>query len=43
LLGGLLGGGGAGRNAGGGLGAMLDANGNGNPLDDILGMLNGRR
>ncbi len=37
LLGGLLGGG-AGGNSGGGLGAMLDLNGNGNPLDDILGM-----
>lgn len=35
LLGGLLGGG---KPSGGGLGAMLDANGNGNPLDDLLGM-----
>lgn len=35
LLGGLLGGG---RSTGGGLASMLDANGNGNPLDDILGM-----
>ena len=41
LLGGLLGGGG--RSAGGGLGAMLDANGNGNPLDDILGLMGGNR
>ncbi len=37
LLGGLLGGGNA-RQSGGGLGALLDTNGNGNPLDDILGM-----
>ncbi len=36
LLGGLLGGGQA--SAPGGLAGMLDANGNGNPLDDILGM-----
>jgi hypothetical protein len=34
LLGGLLGG----RAGGGGLGAMLDANRNGNPLDDIIRM-----
>lgn len=45
LLGGLLGGGsaasgGAGALGGlGGLASMLDANGNGNPLDEILGML----
>jgi hypothetical protein len=41
LLGGLLGGGGrpsGGRQGGGGLAAMLDADGDGNPLDDILGM-----
>ncbi len=42
-LGGLLGGGaGAGgaasRGAGGGLASMLDMNGDGNPLDDIIGM-----
>lgn len=36
LLGGLLGGGGQG--AGGGLASMLDLDGDGNPLDDILGM-----
>ena len=28
---------------GGGLGAMLDLDGNGNPLDDILRMAGGRR
>jgi len=38
LLGGLLGGGGRNAPAQGGLASMLDANGNGNPLDDILGM-----
>jgi hypothetical protein len=43
LLGGMLGGqaSGAGRTmsgAGGGLGSMLDLNGDGNPLDDILRM-----
>jgi hypothetical protein len=41
LLGGLLGGGAAGQPgaaAPGGLGSMLDLNGDGNPLDDILGM-----
>jgi hypothetical protein len=38
LLGGLLGGGGGGRAQGGGLASMLDADGDGNPLDDILGM-----
>jgi hypothetical protein len=38
LLGGMLGSG-AGRAApGGGLASMLDLNGNGNPLDDIMGM-----
>ncbi|MGC4027246.1 MAG: DUF937 domain-containing protein [Steroidobacteraceae bacterium] len=40
LLGGLLGGGGG---SAGGLASLLDANGNGNPLDDILGMLGGTR
>ena len=39
LLGGLLGGGGA----QGGLGSMLDMNGDGNPLDDILRMARGGR
>ena len=41
LLGGLLGGQGSpapGAQGGGGLGSMLDLNGNGNPLDDILNM-----
>jgi hypothetical protein len=40
LLGGLLGGGGAApaRGASSGLGSMLDLNGDGNPLDDILRM-----
>ena len=39
LLGGLLGGGqGAGRGAPGGLASMLDLDGDGNVLDDILGM-----
>lgn len=41
VLGGLLGGGGASGGAaptGGGLGSMLDMNGDGNPLDDILNM-----
>jgi len=39
LLGGLLGGGqGASRGAQGGLASMLDLDGDGNPLDDILGM-----
>ena len=41
MLGGLLGGGSAGGSAGG-LAAMLDANGDGNPIDDILGMLGKR-
>lgn len=35
MLGGLLGGG---QSSGGGLASMLDLNGDGNPLDDILGM-----
>lgn len=40
LLGGLLGGGGqaAGSAQAGGLGSLLDMNGDGNPLDDIIGM-----
>lgn len=46
LLGGLLGGGQAGASApgatGGGLASMLDLNGDGNPLDDILRMAGGR-
>lgn len=37
LLGGLLGGGKGGA-SGGGLGSLLDLNGDGNPLDDIIGM-----
>ena len=43
LLGGLLGGGGGGAGQGapasGGLASMLDLNGDGNPLDDIMGMI----
>ncbi len=42
LLGGLLGGttaGGSGRKSGGGIASMLDLDGDGNPLDDIMGML----
>ena len=35
LIGGLLGGG---KASGGGLGSLLDLNGDGNPLDDIIGM-----
>lgn len=38
LLGGLLGGGGGAQSGLGGLASMLDLNGDGNPLDDILGM-----
>src|SRR5690606_34050706 len=38
LLGGLLGGSGGGAAGGGGLASMLDFDGNGNPLDDILRM-----
>jgi hypothetical protein len=38
LLGGVLGGGGANQSGFGGLASMLDMNGDGNPLDDILGM-----
>lgn len=44
LLGGLLGGQGpGGSGAGGGLAQMLDLDGNGNPLDDILRMVGGAR
>lgn len=40
LLGGLLGGGGAqGAQSSGGLASMLDLDGNGNPLDDIMGLV----
>lgn len=43
LLGGLLGGGASGTSQGapasGGLASMLDLNGDGNPLDDIMGMI----
>ena len=42
LLGGLLGGG-RGSGGAGGLVGMLDADGDGNPLDDILGMMGGGR
>jgi hypothetical protein len=38
LLGGLLGGGASASGGAGGLASMLDLNGDGNPLDDILGM-----
>ena len=40
MLGGMLGGGAQGSTAGAGpgLASMLDLNGDGNPLDDILGM-----
>jgi hypothetical protein len=38
LIGGLLGGGRRAQSQQGGIGAMLDLNGNGNPLDDIIGM-----
>ena len=41
LLGGLMGGGQSTGQAGGGLASMLDLDGDGNPLDDIIGM--GRR
>jgi hypothetical protein len=44
VLGGLLGGGAAGASrAGGGLASLLDFDGDGNPLDDILGMVNKAR
>ncbi|MEQ8309407.1 MAG: DUF937 domain-containing protein [Sphingopyxis sp.] len=49
VLGGALGGGGAAPSAGGrsgglgGLGKMLDLDGDGNPLDDIMGMVNKMR
>ena len=42
MLGGKLGGAGAGG-ALGGLASMLDADGDGNPLDDLLGMVRGQR
>ena len=42
-LGGLLGGSGAGQSGLGGLASMLDMNGDGNPLDDILRMASGKR
>jgi hypothetical protein len=41
ILGAVLGGGGGARQAGpdlGGIGSMLDLDGDGNPLDDIIGM-----
>jgi hypothetical protein len=38
MLGGVLGGGGASGGGLGGLGKMLDMDGDGNPLDDIIGM-----
>jgi hypothetical protein len=38
LLGGLLGGGNRAAPQQGGIGSLLDLNGNGNPLDDIIGM-----
>ncbi len=43
LLGGLLGGGQGRGGPGGGLASMLDLDGNGNPLDDILRMVGGAR
>jgi hypothetical protein len=44
LVGGLLGGGGGAKGGGlMGLASMLDMDGDGNPLDDILGMAGGRR
>ncbi len=43
LVGGLLGGSGAGSSAASGLGSMLDMDGDGNPLDDILNMVRGQR
>ena len=42
LLGGILGGGAGGSSGLGGLGSMLDMNGDGNPLDDVLRMTRGR-
>lgn len=42
LLGGLMGGGKA-QGGGGGIGSMLDLDGNGNPLDDILAMATGAK
>jgi hypothetical protein len=43
MLGGLLGGGAAGSQGAGGFASMLDMNGDGNPLDDILRMAGGKR
>jgi hypothetical protein len=43
LLGGLLGGSGGSTGGAAGLASMLDLNGDGNPLDDILGMLGGSK
>ena len=42
LLGGLMGGSAAGSSGLGGLASMLDMDGDGNPLDDILGMAGGK-
>lgn len=42
LLGGIIGGGAGGSAGLGGLGSMLDMNGDGNPLDDVLRMTRGR-
>ncbi len=38
ILGGLLGGGGGAQASGGGIGSLLDLDGDGNPLDDIIGI-----
>ena len=43
MLGSVLGGGGASAGGLGGLGKMLDMDGDGNPLDDIMGMVNKMR
>ena len=43
MLGSVLGGGGASGGGLGGLGKMLDMDGDGNPLDDIMGMVNKMR
>ena len=44
LIGGLLGGGSKASSGGlGGIASMLDLNGDGNPLDDIIGMAGKRR
>jgi hypothetical protein len=42
VLGSLLGGGSSPQSSAAGLGSLLDANGDGNPLDDILRMVGGR-